>query len=44
MAKPKIIVELFERKDINGDGQLNCDGFKSAMIASNSLDDFKITV
>ena len=37
-------MELFERKDINGDGQLNLDGFKSAMIASNSLEDFKLEV
>lgn len=39
----KVLSESFARKDINNDGCLNLDGFRSAVLGASELSDFRIT-
>jgi hypothetical protein len=39
-----VLSELFASKDMNQDGQLNLDGFKSAMIGAGDLSDQQLSL
>lgn len=40
----QILTETFVSKDMNNDGQLNLDGFKSAVIGAGELSDYKLNL
>lgn len=43
-AQGKVLSESFASKDINNDGCLNLDGFKSAVLGASELSDYRLTL